>query len=172
MKSRHDVATRAARIPPYPDRRGDPSMSENTPPILSNDEQASEQVAPNPFDPERLRIDLSFAEGIGVKKALVTVPVRKPNGQDFIRVHPDPSFRLPVATIELKDDRETYLVLPDIARDIPGEYVMSTMYTCINRAGVVFLWPVKLPNPDGRQLAWHHSAQVAAEMAMKRWIRV
>jgi len=106
-------------------------MSENTPPILSNDEQ----VAPNPFDPERLRIDLSFAEGIGVKKALVTVPVRKPNGQDFIRAHPDPSFRLPVATIELKDDRETYLVIPDIARDIPGEYVMSTMHTCINRAG-------------------------------------
>jgi len=34
------------------------------------------------------------------------------------------------------------------------------------------LWPVRLPSPDGRQLAWHHSAQVAAEMAMKRWIRV
>jgi len=49
---------------------------------------------------------------------------------------------------------------------------MSTMHTCINRAGVVFLWPVRLPSPDGRQLAWHHSAQVAAEMAMKRWIRV
>jgi len=77
-----------------------------------------------------------------------------------------------IARIELKDDRETYLVIPDIARDIPGEYVMSTMHTCINRAGVVFLWPVRLPSPDGRQLAWHHSAQVAAEMAMKRWIRV
>ena len=147
-------------------------MTENTPPILPNGEQASEQVAPNPFDPERLRIDLSFAEGVGVKKALVTVPVRKSNGQDFIRVHPDPSFRLPVATIELKDDRETYLVLPDIARDIPGEYVMSTMHTCISRTGVIFLWPVRLPSPDGRQLAWHHSAKVAAEMAMKRWIRV
>ena len=34
------------------------------------------------------------------------------------------------------------------------------------------MWPVRLPSPDGRQLAWHHSAQVAAEMAMKRWIRV
>ena len=146
-------------------------MSEK-PHLVSTDDQVDEQVTPNPFDPERLRLDLNFAEGLGVKKALVTVPVRKPKGQDFIRVHPDPSFRLPVATIELKDDGETYLVLPDIARDIPGEYVMSTMHTCISRTGVIFLWPVRLPSPDGRQLAWHHSAKVAAEMAMKRWIRV
>jgi hypothetical protein len=136
------------------------------------DDQAGEQAAPNPFDPERLRINLDFAEGIGVKKAIITIPVRKPNGQDFIRVHPQPAFRLPVAVIELRDDRETYLVLPDIARDIPGEYITVTMYACINRQGVVFLWPVRLPGADGRQLDWHRSAAEAAEMAMQRWVRV
>ena len=36
------------------------------PHLVSTDDQASEQVAPNPFDPERLRIDLSFSEGVGV----------------------------------------------------------------------------------------------------------
>jgi len=140
--------------------------------LVSTDDQASEQVAPNPFDPERLRIDLSFSEGVGVKKALITIPVKKPSRQDFIRVHPSAAFRLPVAIIELKDDRETFLVLPDIAREIPGEYTTVTMHTCINRQGVVFLWPVRLPGSDGRQLEWHRSAAEAAEMAMKRWIRV
>ena len=142
------------------------------PHLVSTDDQASEQVAPNPFDPDRLRIDLSFSEGVGVKKALITIPVKKPSRQDFIRVHPSAAFRLPVAIIELRDDRETFLVLPDVAREIPGEYTMVTMHTCINRQGVVFLWPVRLPGSDGRQLEWHRSAAEAAEMAMKRWIRV
>ena len=142
------------------------------PHLVSTDDQASEQVAPNPFDPDRLRIDLSFSEGVGVKKALITIPVKKPSRQDFIRVHPSAAFRLPVAIIELRDDRETFLVLPDVAREIPGEYTTVTMHTCINRQGVVFLWPVRLPGSDGRQLEWHRSAAEAAEMAMKRWIRV
>jgi hypothetical protein len=46
------------------------------------------------------------------------------------------------------------------------------MYACINRAGVVFLWPVRLPDTDGRQLAWHQSAAEAAEMAVKSWVRI
>src|SRR5260370_14134004 len=103
-------------------------MSEPKPRLVPPDDQASEQAAaPKPFAPENLRIDLSFAEGVGVKKAIITIPVRKPNGQDFIRVHPSPDFRLAVAIIESRDDRESFLVPPSIARDIPGEYITVTM---------------------------------------------
>lgn len=45
-------------------------------------------VMPDPFDPENLRLDQSFVETSGVKKLLTTVPVRKPNNQDFVRVRP------------------------------------------------------------------------------------
>ena len=147
-------------------------MTEKLHKLSPADDQAGEQAAPNPFDPERLRINLDFTEGTSVKKAIITIPVRKPNPQDFIRVHPQPEFRLAVAVIELKDDRETFLVLPCIARDIPGEYITVTMYACINRQGVLFLWPVRLPGTDGRQLAWHQSAAESAEMAMKQWVRI
>ena len=148
-------------------------MTEKPRLIVSPDDHPSEQATvPNPFGPKRLRIDLNFSEGLGVKKAIITIPVRKPNNQDFIRVHPDEVYRLPAALIEIKDDRETFLVPPEIARDIPGEYFTATMFTCINRQGVVFLWPVRLPGTDGRQLEWHRSAAEAAEMAMRRWVRV
>ena len=71
------------------------------------------RTSPNPFDPAALRLDQSFAETAGVKKLLTTVPVRKPNKQDFVRVHPDPAYRLtPTAIIELNEDREIYLVTP------------------------------------------------------------
>src|SRR5262245_69125 len=99
---------------------GDTPMTEKLN-LLSSDAKTRDQAAPDTFDPEQLRIDLNFSEGVGVKKAIITIPVKKPSGQDFIRVHPSAAFRLPVAIIELRDDRETFLVLPDIARDIPGE---------------------------------------------------
>jgi hypothetical protein len=130
------------------------------------------KVAPDPFDPESLRLDQSFTDMAGVKKLLTTVPVRKPNKQDFIRVHPDADFRLTAAVIELKDDREVYLVLPTIAHQLPGECSPVVLYTAINRQGVTFLWPVKLPTPDGKVNEWHRSAGEAAERAMDVWLRV
>jgi hypothetical protein len=112
----------------------------------------------NPFDPAALRLDQSFADTIDVKKLLTTVPVRKPGRQDWSRVHPDPSYRLtPAAIIDVKEDRETYLVVPNIASEIPGEFNVATLYTTINRRGVLHLWPVKLPGPDGKHNEWHRS---------------
>jgi hypothetical protein len=131
------------------------------------------QPAPDLFsDPSQYRLDQSFLESAGVKKLITTVPVRKPKSQDFIRVHPNPDYREMVAVIELHDDRETYLLTPAIARSLPGEYAMGTLYTCINRQEVVFLWLVKAPTPDGRVLEWHASADTIAKLAMKKWVRV
>lgn len=129
-------------------------------------------AAPDPFDLANLRLDQSFVESAGVKKLITTVPVRKPNPQDFVRVHPGAEYREPLAVIELKDDREFYLLPPPIARELPGEFVMVMLFTAINRQGVVHLWPVRLPASDGRINKWHLSAMEAAELAMKRWLRV
>jgi len=129
-------------------------------------------VLPDPYDPESLRLDQSFVETSGVKKLLTTVPVRKPNNQDFVRVHPDEAYRLTAAIIELKDDREVYLVLPHVAHQLPGECSPVVLYTAINRQGATFLWPVKLPRPDGKVNEWHRSAAEAAARAMKYWLRV
>lgn len=126
----------------------------------------------DPFDIERLRLDQSFTEMAGVKKLLTTVPLRKPHKQEFIRVNASPEYRLVAALIDLQEDREKYLVLPTIARELPGECVLATIYTAVNRQGVVFLWPVPLPAPDGRVLEWHRSQAEAAVVATRRWVRV
>jgi len=127
----------------------------------------------DPFNPASLRLDQSFADTVGVKKLLTTVPVRKPNRQDFVRVHPDPNYRLgPAATIAVKEDREVYLITPGMAQALPGEFSLVTLFTTINRQGTLHLWPVKMPLPDGRRNEWHRSAAEAAERAMKKWVRV
>ena len=123
-------------------------------------------------DLSKLRLDQNFTESAGVKKLLTTVPVRKPSRQAYVRVHPGADFRENVAVIELKDDQEFYLLPPSVANDLPGEFMMISLFTAITRQGVVFLWPVPLPAPDGRMIEWHRSLNEAAERAMTSWIRV
>ena len=128
--------------------------------------------APDPFDLASLRLNPSFVETAGVKKLLTTVPARRPSPQDFVRVHPSPDYRENFAMIDLKDDREDYLVRPEILPDLAGEVVYKTIFTAINRQGVVFLWPIRLPAPDDRKFDWLRSAREAAEMATGRWVRL
>ena len=124
------------------------------------------------MDLESLRLSQDFEDLVGVKKKLVTVPVRKPNRQSFVRVHPEESYRLETAILELKEERETYLVDRGLWPELPGEIVPTALFTAITRQGVVFLWPVRLPNSSGRQQEWHRSALEAAQEAMTKWVRV
>jgi hypothetical protein len=128
---------------------------------------------PDPFDLANLRLAQNYNETAGVKKLLRTVPVRKPSRQEFVRVNPDPAFRDNFAMIELKEDREEYLVAGrGLIAEFAAEIVNKTLFTTINRQGVVFLWPVRLPDADGKQMEWHRSARDAAEEATKHWMRV
>jgi hypothetical protein len=128
----------------------------------------------NPFEPENLRLDVSFSGGsVGVKKLLTTIPVRKPNPEDFSRVHADPAYRLtPAAAIELKSERELYLVAPHLVPELASECKLYTLYTAMTRQKVLFIWPVRLPSEDRRQMDWHRSMAEAAEKAMSHWVRV
>ncbi len=127
---------------------------------------------PNPFDPSSLKLSQNFGATLGVKKALVTVPVRKPGRQDFVRVHTDPDYRLETAVLELKEERETYLVARELWEELPSELTPKVLFTTINRQNVLTLWPVRMPGEDGRLDDWNASALEAAEMAQQQWVRV
>jgi hypothetical protein len=113
-----------------------------------------------------------FHTQVGVQKALVRVPVRKPHKQEFIRVNPKPEFRLETGLLELKEDREFYLLAPDMRDKIPEDWVPVRLVTCITRQGVVFLWPLKLPDPNGRANSWYETALMGADMATKQWVKM
>jgi hypothetical protein len=139
---------------------------------------ASEPTTPldnfDPFDPARLRLPQSFAETLGVKKLLTTVPVGRPGSQEFFRTHPSPAFRENFAVIELKSDREVYLVGPELLPELASEKetVPVTLFTIISRQGVLRLWPVRLPGGDGKTNAWWDTARIGAETGIKSWVRV
>ena len=125
------------------------------------------------WSPEALRIDQSVLNTGAAKKLLTTVPVRKPNKQDFVRVNQDPAYRLTVGLIELKENRETFLVVPAVSQELSeSEFFLATLYLTINRQKVLSVWPIKVPAADGRSNDWHASAAAAAERAMHNWIRL
>jgi hypothetical protein len=134
--------------------------------------QEDRSTQSNGFDLESLRLSQDFASSVGVQKLLTTVPVRKPQGQEFIQVHPDEHWRLQTAVLELKEERETYLVDRSLWPELLGEVVPKMLFTAINRQHVLFIWPIRLPGEDGRLDVWNQSALEAADHAMTHWVRV
>jgi hypothetical protein len=107
----------------------------------------------DPFaDLASLRIAPAFVEAAGVKTLRTTVPVRRPSAQDFVRVHAAPEYR----------------VVPLLSTEV----VYKTLFTAINRQGIVFLWPVRLPSVDDKPNQWWLSAREAAERAVNTWVRM
>lgn len=124
------------------------------------------------FDISQYRLPQDFTEAVSLTKIITTIPVRKPRPQVFVRVHPSPDYTIQTAVLELKDDNETYIVAPSLWAAVQSEIVYKALYTAIDRQGSIFLWPVKLPPPDGRLDHWSQSAMEAVSHAKKGWIRL
>jgi hypothetical protein len=138
--------------------------------VESKGEAATSSI-PDPFDLSKLALNPSYLESAKVKRVRPVV-TGKPNPQEFIRVHPDPSYRMAFGMLDLKEDREDYLVDPELVPQLPGEVVVKVIYTTINRAGIVRLWPIRIPGPDEKDMLWWRSAHDAANKAMTHWVRV
>ncbi len=117
-----------------------------------------------------LRLSQNFADQAGVKRAILTIPVRKPPRQTFVRVRPGEEWRYPTLLLNLKEEREIYLVHPSLTAELGRELTPTVLRLAIDRQGVVFLWPTRLPASDGRLDEWSRTAAEAAELAEGRWI--
>lgn len=127
----------------------------------------------DPFDPAALRINPNTAAGaVGVRRKIVTLKCDKPHKMEFCRVHPDEAFRIDTAVIEDKTNRESYLVAPALWPELPDFITLVRLCVAVNRHGTTFLWPAKLPDPNGRPMDWHTSMLEAQELATKSWVRV
>src|ERR1700722_10335964 len=80
--------------------------------------QASEEIEANTAkffdDLEALRLSPEDTAGLGSKKILTTVPVRKPRKQEYFRCHPDSAMTLTAMLVTDDDDGEAYFVAPDM----------------------------------------------------------
>jgi hypothetical protein len=59
---------------------------------------------PDPFDPKQLRLSQDFSATLGVKKAILTIPCRRPSKETWVRVHPKEEYRIQTGILELKEE--------------------------------------------------------------------
>jgi hypothetical protein len=131
----------------------------NTPPPEVHDE--------DDFDLESIRLSQDFT-ATSAKKLLVTVPVRKPKNNEFVRTHPSPDFQFLTGLLE--DDREFFIVDRMCWDELGSLIILVRLILTITRQNVPLLWPVKLPRSEGRRNTWNESAQEAANLAQHEWI--
>jgi hypothetical protein len=144
-----------------------PKANGATPPPASPRTSAADVFA----DMEKVRAEQADPL-IGTEEVLVNVAVRKPKSGEFFRVHTDPDMSMPVSIFDDRDDQTIYYVLPEL-RPLMGEQVRQAMLTaCINQAGIIFLWPIKLAGDGGGSREWANSAIRAATLAKSKWVRV
>jgi hypothetical protein len=166
----YDAAAPESVTTPTPTPESPPPES----PAALTTPPAARPEPPDPFDPVSLRLGTDYSEGLGVRKVISTIPNRKPNKSEWFRVRPGEDWRLQTAVLELEKgvERSTYLVAPSLWADLSGEITPALLLTCVNRAGDLFLWRVKLPGADGRSNTWTDSALQIAKAAEDNWARM
>ena len=132
--------------------------------------QHVETTVPSPADFSRFRLSQNFGSVSGVRKKLTTVPVRKPNKTQFVRVHSE--NKLDTMLLKYGDNGEDlYLVDPDVMQEVEDLAKPYRLSQAIDRQNNVFIWPLAIPDGD-RPLNWHLSAMEAASNGEVEWTRM
>ena len=126
----------------------------------------------DPFDPLNLRLGQDFRQELGLQRVHLSIPVRKPRRDDFVRVSPDENNRIETAILEISEEREPYLVDRKLRSELVAEFKAKVLFLATSRQGQPFLWPIGLPGPDGKHHEAHRVSLEAAKLAMKQWIRI
>jgi hypothetical protein len=127
------------------------------------------------WDLDSFRVSQDYADGLGVEQAVTGVPVCKPGKDWWVRTHPNrKDYWIETLLLELEEERELYLISPPLHSALITEPMVSRrlLITSVTTQGRLFLWPLKLPAPDGKSNVWHETAMEAARMASSAWVRI
>lgn len=119
---------------------------------------------------ESLRLSQDYIEATGIKKEISIIRVKKPHRQEFIRVHPE--WFLETMIFVDQDEKSHHIVNPAQYNLLEGELVPKILYPYINIKRVLKLWPIRLPDAEGKLDDWNRSALKAAKIAQEKWVRV
>lgn len=104
-----------------------------------------------------------------VERHQLTFSRKRPSEHTFFMVHP--TWAKLVALLEV-EDQDPFIVKTDLIPSIQTTIKIKTFYAYITRDGVLGFWGTLRPDPDKRAHPAVTSGILAAQAAMKSWIRV
>ena len=137
---------------------------------LTADTSATPQhnVSGSKFDLAALAVPQDFSTQLNVETVITSIHVGKPSKHDFIRIMPNWTLDI----FMLDENRESFAVLKQIALSISEDVSLKRLHPAITRKQGCFLWPIKLPDTDGKLDNWNRSAFAAAQLGKTSWIRI
>jgi hypothetical protein len=133
----------------------------------------------DPFDEVYVPRDKTYA-GVGGNKETLVIAERKPNDQEWFRVHPDREMhqRVFIFTDKVSSEKgsilagKTYLVLGSVAREpvIASRIREAVIYPVMTRQNALLVWVIVQAQPGKDWNDYPKSATMAAEIAMTQWI--
>ena len=150
----------------------DPGQSTTSPKDETG--QKPKPNTPSSIDIDDIKLSQDYPAMIGVKKELLTLPVRRPGKEWWFRTHPDDTYWVQTRVIELKDPDETYLVANSLWDQLAAEstLVLKVLILTVNHKQDPFWWSIRLPDDDGKLDPWNESALEAAQKGKGQWIRI
>ena len=123
----------------------------------------STSIAYQHIDFSEFAISQNFESQLNVTKRLTKVPVYKPKNTQWFRIHP--AYKLDVSLLRYGDSSDDYYLVSESLADQLADFAKPLkLVVGVDRQGVVFVWPLRLPDPE-RQNAWHLTAVEAAKNA-------
>jgi hypothetical protein len=119
-----------------------------------------------------LRLEPDAAALVGAVEILAHVLIRRPSPTEWVRVHPDADMTLATSCYVDRENRETYLVVPEMREVLITGVKVMLLVTAVTSRGSVFLWPLALGDDTGRTNAWHETARDAAMRAKSAWTKL
>jgi hypothetical protein len=133
-------------------------------------ESATEPAKDVFADIDNLRVSIDAT--VGITQLVTHIPVRKPKKTEFFRVNPQATYQIETQIVEEPETQEFFLVAPSMHGQLTGEGKIVRLVLAVTAQGAPFLWPLTLPDPNGRRNAWADTALQAAAHARQDWIRL
>jgi hypothetical protein len=122
------------------------------------------------FDFDALSLPQDFDAHVGAKPVLTAIEVRRPTKFEWVRTHPSPAFQRLLGLVEVPSG--TYVVHQNLAPMLGRVVEAKLLVATITTHGVLLLWPLRQPAPDGRTDKYMTSENQAAARARDRWMRI
>ena len=126
------------------------------------------------FDLGEIRIPQRFDEALRATQRPVRIDLRKPNRDEWFRVHPDPEHTPGLMFYKFGAAgpyQGVYAVHPRATQLVPKP-VTGWIATAVNSFGVPFAWPLLWPPYERQPNCWHESAMRAAQTAGTAWTQM
>jgi hypothetical protein len=137
-----------------------------------NTAPSSELKNGNPSWLDQLRLPDNYTNTIGGVKLPTKPSFGKLNKHRFSRVHPDPSYQVPVLIVEDKDSSETYIATHAVAGYLGKAAIPKLLRLAVDNAGAPKIIAQPIPDLNNRTNLWNVTCIQAIQIAEVEWVRI